>query len=161
MVFINNGIGDGYGLEASIDWKAAAWLRYILSYSYLDISFEWEDPALALDSFKNFLGGLTPRHQVGLRQAVDLSAAWQFNAWLRYVDPIECRNTLELLQAPRPIDSYFLLDLNLIWKPTRNLEVMLAGQNLLNSSQLEYVAEFLTPPTEIERGVYAKLTWRF
>ncbi len=161
MAFINNGVGEGYGMEASVDWKAASWLRYVLSYAYLDISFEWEDPTLALDSFKSFIGGLTPRHQVGLRQAIDLSASWQLNAWLRYVDPIECRNTLELLQVPRPVDSYLLLDLNLIWKPSRDLEVMLAGQNLLNGSQLEYVAEFLTPPTEIERGVYAKLTWRF
>ena len=41
------------------------------------------------------------------------------------------------------------------------LEVMFAGQNLFNSSQLEYIAEFITPPTEIERSVYIKVTWNF
>ena len=59
------------------------------------------------------------------------------------------------------MDAYFNLDANLIWKPRKDLEVMFAGQNLFNSSQLEYIAEFITPPTEIERSVYIKVTWNF
>jgi hypothetical protein len=38
---------------------------------------------------------------------------------------------------------------------------MLSGQNLLNSSQLYYYSEHLTPPTEIERSVYMKVTLNF
>ena len=38
---------------------------------------------------------------------------------------------------------------------------MLAGQNLLEPSRLQYALEVATPPTEIERSVYAKITWRF
>jgi hypothetical protein len=38
---------------------------------------------------------------------------------------------------------------------------MLAGQNLLNSSQFQYFAELMTPPTEIERVIYGKVTWSF
>ena len=53
------------------------------------------------------------------------------------------------------------LDVNLIWKPTRDFEVMLAGQNLLNRNQLEYVSELITPPTEIDRSFFVKLTWNF
>jgi hypothetical protein len=53
------------------------------------------------------------------------------------------------------------LDANVIWKPAKNLEIMLAGQNLLEPSQLQYVAELITPPTEIERVVYMKVTWNF
>jgi hypothetical protein len=58
-----------------------------------------------------------------------------------------------------PVDSYFLLDANLIWKPRKGLEIMLAGQNLFNSSQLQYVSELITPPIKIERAVYGKVTW--
>ncbi len=161
MLFINNGQGEGYGFEVVADWKARSWLRFVLIYSYLESGFEWENPAIALDSFKSFLQELSPRHQIGIRSAYDLNDHWQINTWLRYVDPIACRNSLELLQVARPIDSYFLLDLNLVWKPKKDLEIMLAGQNLLNSSQLQYIAEFITPPTEIERGFYGKVTWRF
>jgi hypothetical protein len=38
---------------------------------------------------------------------------------------------------------------------------MLAGQNLTNSGQLHYLSEYSTPATEIERGVFGKVTWRF
>jgi hypothetical protein len=38
---------------------------------------------------------------------------------------------------------------------------MLAGQNLVNNGQSQYRSEYSTPATEIERGVYGKLTWRF
>jgi hypothetical protein len=46
-----------------------------------------------------------------------------------------------------------------VWKPRKNLEIMPDGRNLLNSSQLEYIAELITPATEIERSVYCKVTW--
>ena len=71
------------------------------------------------------------------------------------------RSSLDLLQVATPLDSYFLFDLNLVWKPTKDLELMLAGQNLFNTRQLEYISEIMTPPTEIERGIYGKITWRF
>lgn len=59
------------------------------------------------------------------------------------------------------VDEYLTLDANVVWRPMDKLELMLVGQNLLNSSHLEYVSEFSTPLTEIERSVYGKLTYRF
>ncbi len=162
LVFINNGQGEGYGVEAAVDWKVNAWLRFFLSYSYLKSSFEWENPSLAQNELKSFVEQLSPRHQVGLRSAIDLADNWQINGWLRYIDTIEGRSSLDLLKEEgTTIDAYFLFDLNLIWKPGNDLEVMLVGQNLLNSSQPQYVAELHTPLTEIERGFYVKMTWRF
>ena len=43
------------------------------------------------------------------------------------------------------IDSYVVLDANLIWTPNKHLELMLAGQNLLSSSQLQYRSEYSDP----------------
>ena len=63
--------------------------------------------------------------------------------------------------AKSEIDGYVLLDANVIWTPNKHLELMLAGQNLLNSSQQQYRSEYSTPGTEIERGGYGKLTWKF
>ena len=68
---------------------------------------------------------------------------------------------MEQFAVPHPIDDYVLFDANLSWSPTDKLEFMLVGQNLLNSSQLEYSAMLYSPATEIERSVYAKLTYRF
>lgn len=162
MVFINNGNGEGYGLEAIADWKAETWLRFSLSYSYLESRFDWDDPSLAQNELKSFLQQLTPRHQVGWRSTIDINHQWQVNGWLRYIDAIEGRGSLDLLKEEgTAIDAYFLFDCNLIWKLNKELEVMIAGQNLLNSSQPQYVAELHTPLTEISRGFYAKMTWRF
>lgn len=162
MVFINNGNGEGYGFEAEADWKAQTWLRFSLSYSFLESRFDWDNPLLSQDELKSFLQQLTPRHQIGLRSAIDINHQWQINGWLRYIDAIEGRGSLDLLKEEgTPIDAYFLFDCNLIWKQSKNMEVMFAGQNLLNSSQPQYVAELHTPLTEIERGFYVKMTWRF
>jgi iron complex outermembrane receptor protein len=162
MVFINNGVGEGYGLEVAADWKAQSWLHLWLSYSYLESHFDWDKPNLAQDALQNFLQQLTPRHQVGLRSTIDITQHWQVNGWLRFIDAIEGRSSLELLSEEGiPIDAYVLFDCNLMWKPSKNLEIMFAGQNLFQDSQLQYVAELHTPQTEISRGFYAKLTWRF
>jgi iron complex outermembrane recepter protein len=162
MVFINNGVGEGYGLEVAADWKAQSWLHLWLSYSYLESHFDWDKPNLAQDALQSFLQQLTPRHQVGLRSTIDITQQWQVNGWLRYIDAIEGRSSLELLSEEGiPIDAYVLFDCNLMWKPSKNLEIMFAGQNLFQGSQLQYVAELHTPQTEISRGFYAKLTWRF
>ena len=99
---------------------------------------------------------------MGLRSAIDLSDTWQVNAWLRYIDTIECRSSLDLLKEEgRTIKPYYLFDVNLVWKQSKDLQVVFAGQNLFNSSQLQYVAELHTPPTEIKRTFYVKITWRF
>ena len=162
MLFVNNGKGEGYGFEAVADWLALSWMRFSLTYSYLQSSFGWQDPSIAQNQLKAFVERLSPRHQVGLSSAIDLSAAWQANCRLRYVDSIEGRSSLDLLEDEGTrIDASFLLDLNLVWKPSKDLEILIAGQNLLNNSQLQYVAELHTPPTEIERGFYIKATWRF
>ena len=162
MVFTNNGEGASYGFEVATDWRASAWLRFYLSYSYLQSAFDWENPAVAEKELKSFVEQLSPRHQLGLRSSIDLAENWQINGWLRYIDTIRARGSLDLLNAEgTPIDAYFLFDLNLIWKPKKDLEVMFVGQNLFNSNQLQYIAEIHTPPTEIERGFYVKMTWSY
>lgn len=75
------------------------------------------------------------------------------------MDNIQARNNIDF--APIPVDDFVTVDANIIWKPRKDLEFMLAGQNLFNRSELEYVSELITPPTEIERVVYGKITWRF
>jgi iron complex outermembrane receptor protein len=158
--FGNGMEGDSSGVEVAVDWQAAPWLSLALSYSWLTQDLEVDDPA-AIAGMADLLEGTSPAHQASLRSGISLAEHWQLNLWLRYVDAITCLDSTNLVGGAIPIDSYFLFDANLIWTPTKNLELMLAGQNLLEPSRLQYALEVATPPTEIERGVYAKLTWRF
>ena len=60
------------------------------------------------------------------------------------------------------VGSYLTLDARLGWKPARNWEISIVGQNLFHDQHLEFVPEFInTSPTEVERGAYAKITYNF
>lgn len=160
--FTNARQGHGEGVEVAVNWKTNAWLSLIFTYSWQELELRFAD---GLDPTGTLLGedpssADTPKHQASVRSAIDLTEHWQFNGWLRYVDAIKGRNVADSTK-PLPIDAYVLLDANLIWKPQKDLEVMFAGQNLLNSRQLEYISELVTLPTEIERGFFAKVTWKF
>jgi iron complex outermembrane receptor protein len=75
-----------------------------------------------------------------------------FDCTLRYVD------NLPTLQ----IDSYVQLDIRIAWRPIRNLELAIIGQNLLDDRHAEFRPSFIaTQQAEIQRGVYGKVTWRF
>jgi len=60
------------------------------------------------------------------------------------------------------IPSYITLDARLGWRPTPNIELAIVGQNLLDNQHPEFTPTFIpTRQTEIERGVYGKITLRF
>jgi iron complex outermembrane recepter protein len=159
----NNRSGYGYGLEVSSNWQPRSWLKLVFTYQYQRFEFQGSlllndvTGALIIDDFSAIN---TPRNKASFQSSIDFARNWQFNAWLRYMDEIQGRRDVDLINLT-PVDAHFLLDANIIWKPKENIEVMFAGQNLLNSSQLEYIAELITPATEIKRGFFAKITWNF
>ena len=161
LAFINGSSGDGYGFEAAIDWKPAPWLSFALTYSYLNMNLAPDKAGNSIAGDANFVNETSPSHQFSLRSSVDVSRDWQANFWLRYTDEITNRSGVDLLSDGILIDSYFLFDVNIIWIPTDNLEVMLAGQSVFSGGQVRYSSELVTPATEIEQGVYVKLTYRF
>ncbi len=160
--FANAREGHGDGVEVAVNWKTNPWLSLIFTYSWQELELKNADVSVVTGTLlgEDPVSSAIPKNQASVRSAIDFAEHWQFNCWLRYVDAIKGRNVVDPT-ALIPIDAYFLLDANLIWKPKKDLEVMFAGQNLLNSNQLEYVSELITPPTEIERGFFGKVTWRF
>jgi len=158
--FSNSQEGTGHGVESVVTWQPRSWLTLFLSYNWQELDINNKDSAIDSGLGSNTPTTNVPEHQAALRSAVDFSERWQGNLWLRYVDSFLGRNSVEV-DKQIEISSQYYFDANLIWKPVKNIEIMLAGQNLLNSSQLQYVAEILVPATEIERVVYTKITWSF
>lgn len=160
-VFVNAVSGTGQGIEVAVDWKATSRLSFVLTYSYLELDLT-EDASIPREAGSYLLNDSSPRHQGSMRSSLSLAENWQVNLWLRYVDSIQGLNRADQASAgPAEIDAYLITDLNLIWTPRKDLEVMLAGQNLTKGQSFQYISEYSTPATEIERGVYCKLTWRF
>lgn len=160
QMFDNVVEGTGKGVELSVNWQVNSWLSLIGTYTWQELDLSETPDYQGQQSTPNISSINHPSHQASLRSAIDLAEDWQLNGWLRYVDEVLARSS-EDFYARRmiPVPSYFLFDANLVWKPRKNLEIMPDGRNLLNSSQLEYIAELITPATEIERSVYCKVTW--
>ena len=83
---------------------------------------------------------------------MDLPGNVQFDSVVRYVDSLPAMN----------IPSYVALDLRLAWWPTKNMEIAIIGRDLLDNRHPEFSSSSVaTVPTEVERSVFGKITWRF
>ena len=151
--FENELKGKTYGFELAATWQAADWWQWDMAYSYLWIDIDTRSEA---HKEQNDDG---PQHQVSLRSAVNLSKDLDLDLWLRFVDDVKALNSRK--GSRTEIDSYFMLDLRLAWRPNDKVEIALVGQNLLDDEHPEFVQESFTEPTEVERGMYGKVTWRF
>ena len=60
------------------------------------------------------------------------------------------------------VPAYFSLDARIAWAPTKHWEFSLVGQNLLDNQHPEFAPSIIpSPRTEVQRGVYGKVTFRF
>jgi iron complex outermembrane recepter protein len=142
--------GETYGVEIAAEWQPAQQLRLSAAYTWQQIAIRHRDREN--DPFARIEEEKSPSHQGSLRAGIDLSADIELDLWLRYVDRLRRDD----------IPSYLELDTRLGWKPRPTLEVALVGQNLLDSRHPEFPREtlFNVLPTEVQRGVYVKMTWR-
>ena len=152
MNFANSLSGDIMGVELAATWQARENWRWALAYSFTETDL---DTRTSQDKVQH---GESPRHQLSLRSQWDITESLDFDVWLRFVDDafaVDGANT-EL----RQMDAYVAGNARLAWRPSRSLELALVGQNLFDSRHPEYIQESFTFPTEIERGVYFKVTWQ-
>lgn len=151
---INKNTTDGstQGIETQITFVPISVWRFSVNYSYLDMQI---DPT-GLDINRGaFLAGATPRHQFGLRSFLDLPADTELDIQFRYLSAI--RHLPQIVNGDG-ISAYGEMDLRLAKRLSKQLEVSLVGQNLLH----DHHTEFGTPEArgDIQRSVYAKITWR-
>ncbi len=152
IFFNNKGSAHSYGVEASIDWRPYERWRLQGSYSYLEIKTKSNPMFAEFDASTGGAGKSSPRHQLSLRSNFDLSERLQFNLWLRYVDELPFYN----------ISDYVTMDAKMAWKPVRNVEFFVVGQNLFSQNHRESQSDFIdTVPSRIPRGIFAGVRWDF
>ncbi len=149
IVIDNSATASTHGLEASAEWRPQAWWRLQggLSLFHASVSATG-DPSYAGDS---------PAHQVFLRSSMNLPEGRQFDASIKYVGQLQGGQV-----RPGSIPAYTRLDLRYAWKPARNMELSLVGQNLLQARHREFIDQYL-PSQELEvmRSLYLKAEWKF
>jgi len=145
------------GLELATDYKARSWWRLRGAYTYLRILATQTDPGAL---FSGDVKRENPRHQLSLRSSMDLAKNVELDLWLRYVSSLEF--TDPVTSQPIPIAGYLTLDTRVAWKPCKELELSLVGQNLLQREHREFVPQQITTQaTEVGRGFYGKVDWHF
>ena len=154
--------GETYGVEVGADWRLADWWRLYGAYTYLEMQLHRE---AGLPASAEAAEGQSPEQQVYLQSSWDLPRNVEFDLIGRFVDVLSGFNTTNPNDptAPDRISDYFALDARLAWRPRKNLELSLVGQNLLDSHHPESgpSATVRNPLVEIERSVYGKVAWQF
>lgn len=144
--------GEAFGAEAAVRWRALPWWKLQASYTYLDLHLSTAPSSNDIFTEQTYEGDV-PHHQASLLSRWNMPGGVQLDAWLRYVDPIP-------IEA---IPSYLEMDVRAAVPLGNNMELSVVGRNLLHDDHTEYGPSFLiaTETTDVERSVYAKLTYRF
>jgi iron complex outermembrane receptor protein len=146
----NNADADTYGVELALDWKPVSRWRTRLSYTFLEVDVDVD--ARTFDYGTKTAEGDAPQHQVYWQNSLDLPRGFELDTTLRYVDELPSLD----------VDDYVTADVRLGWRPSEDLELAVVGQNLFDSEHFEFAPMFVnTVPTQVERSVYGKVTWRF
>ncbi len=139
---------ETYGVELSVKYQATSWWRLNANYTYLHKNLQIQPSSN--DPNQGALEGNDAPHLFSLWSSMDLTPSVSLDAVVRYVAAL-----------PNPsVPDYLELDLRVAWRPVKNLELALVGQNLLDKQHRELGAGTATSP-EVQRGVYGKVTWQF
>ncbi len=152
LIVVNSGKIQQFGVELSAAWQPTDDWQIKFNYSWLHGRNKSGDLTASLDS--------SARHKVSLQITHEINQNLEWTGFLRYIDEIT-------VVSPSIFDGYKVpaytsLDLRLKYKLDADVDISLVGQNLLQSSHKEYLDDIsISPATEIQRGVYLKLDWRF
>lgn len=134
-----------YGGELAGEWRMLTWWRLRPAFSYFQVRRSAPE-GIEVES------GEEPAHQLSIRSLMDLTNTLEFDTTFRFVDRLPGLG----------ISNYQNLDVRLGWRPTSHVEFSLVGHNLLEARHLEFKPEFIqTSVSQIQRGLFAKVTWRF
>ncbi len=154
IVFQNNLEGETWGFELSADYQVCERWRLHAGYDFLHESIRVKTGLTDLNKALNETAD--PQHQVFLRSSLDLPWHLAWDVGLRWIASVRNNNGGTVGTLP----SYFELDSRLAWQPTKQLEFSIVGENLLHARHAE--SGFAGPSQEqVERSVYAKVSWRF
>jgi len=141
-----------YGFEVAADWKPTEKWRLQGNYSFLDMNIRASEFSKTFDAATGGADKANARHLLSFRSNYDITDKLELNLWLRYTSKIAFFN----------IPDFVTMDAKLVWKPVRNLDLFVVGQNLFSHQHREFVADSLSAiPAMVPRGVYAGAQLRF
>ncbi len=153
IVFDNSAKGHTWGMEFNALWQPTANWTLEPSFTFLVMKLESKNGHAARTAAAG-AERADPRHRFTLRSGYELTETLNMDTILRYSDN----------SSAGMVDSYTTLDLGVTWTPVPDLELALEGRDLLDNRHPESSGAGLlnlTEPTEVQSGVYGKITWKF
>jgi iron complex outermembrane receptor protein len=148
-VSFRNGLsGHSRGLEATADADPTDRWRIGVGYAYLRVDVAPDPGSTDITQESRYEDG-SPRHQLDLRNAVDLPAGMVLDWRLRYVSSL----------PDLPVPAYATSDLRVAWQAADGLELEAVGRNLHHGGHLEWTGDNGGADVEIERSLYVGFTW--
>ncbi len=141
--------GEAYGAELSAEWQATKRLRLSGSYTFNKTDLREKIPEAFIGQ-GDFAAEEEPEHIVTVRSYLTLPHNLEFDTMLYYVGK----------NVARDVQNYLRLDLRLGWRPVKQVEISLVGQNLTDDQHSE-LNETDEANSETERSFYVKGTFRF
>jgi len=145
LPYENVGKGDTYGFEYNATYAVNPRWHLTGSYTFFIEYIEYQP-----DYVPNLTSGSTPRNQFYIQSGWDFGDNVSLDVMFRYVD--------SLLIG---VNNYFAGDVRLAWRPRKNLEFSVVGQNLLAGRHYEFAYSQIAYPTEVEPSVYGMVAWRY
>jgi len=147
-----------YGAEWAGTWQARKGWQLYGAYTFLHMALKREqDISFTAEAAEH----QSPQHQFYLKSSWDLSRNVEFDLIGRYVSRLSGFNLSGTAGIKNYIRAYGAMDARLAWKPAKNWTLELVGQNLLDRSHPEFGQSNQGPLVEIERSVYAKITYEW
>ncbi len=144
LYFGNEMRGETYGVEGAGSFKLNSFLAFKGSYSFLRAALR--APRTRTSEATE---GQSPKRQFYAGSVWTLPKSFEIAAHAYVVGPLKNFGT----------PGYTRLDLNVGWKGGENVELSVAGQNLLGP-HMEF-GDLTGPVNIVKRSIYAKITWRF
>ena len=160
----NLGYGESQGFEISGKWQVTNDWRMEASYDFLNLDLHISDNSTDSTSIIGASDGLqvaegmSPKNQVKLRSFYNISPKIEFDNILYYVDNLP---TAGATYRTTGIPSYFRFDTRLGYLPSRNLDLSVGIQNLLDQGHREFKAALYNNQTEVGRTFYVKAVWQY
>lgn len=156
ILFQNNSYGHTFGYEIGAQYNPVTDWELKLAYAYYNQNFK-------LNNTSNFIDGLfisennTPKRTLSLFSKYSFAEKWDLDLWLKAVSDIVYNGAQP---EPFPIPGYLTADIRLAFKPTKNIELGLVGQNLNKAKHLEGKEEFPRIPSDIPRAYYVTISYK-
>jgi iron complex outermembrane receptor protein len=151
--FANDLAGHSYGMEWSGRLQLTDAWQLHAGYNLIETRLHVKNGQFDLSNARNETAD--PEQQVSLRSSLALPRGLEFTAGLRWIDMLRNNNGPNTGTVPK----YLELDARLAWHLNEQLELSVAGQNLLHAAHPEY--GFPGPGRDlVQRNVYGKVAWR-